>query len=269
MAEQIIVETPTISDKPLRARQIVRSTLWLVDHWLLVFSTVFGAAMIAPFLAPVFMHLGWTGPAQFIYSAYSLLCHQMAQRSIFLFGSQPMYNIAQLPVVITGNEATDTLALRAFFGNADLGWKVAWSDRMVYMYGGIWLAGMLYGLLRWRPVKTQGIALAALLLIPMAVDGGTHFLSDLAGGLTGGFRYNNQWLANLTGNSLPTWFYMGDAFGSFNSTMRLISGLGFGFALTWLTFPHIDKAFQEIAEELRAKLAKTTMQISQSGAFDR
>jgi hypothetical protein len=51
----------------------------------------------------------------------------------------------------------------------------------------------------------------------MLVDGITHTLSDMAGGIAGGFRYTNVWLADLTGNVLPTWFYQGDAFGSFNS----------------------------------------------------
>src|SRR5207249_3738719 len=160
---------------------------------------------------------------------YSFLCHQMAQRSFFLFGAQPMYNLNQLPITLTNNEVANMQAMRDFIGSPALGWKVAWSDRMVSMYGGIWLAGMVFGLLRHRrnirPLHWFGFG---LLLLPMAIDGGTHWISDVAGGMESGFRYDNQWLTNLTGNALPHWFYYGDAPGSFNSWMRLITGLLFG-----------------------------------------
>jgi hypothetical protein len=39
-----------------------------------------------PFLAPVFMKLGLEGIGRAIYLIYWPLCHQMAQRSFFLFG---------------------------------------------------------------------------------------------------------------------------------------------------------------------------------------
>ena len=61
-----------------------------------------------------------------------------------------------------------------------------------------------------------------LLLLPMAFDGGTHFISDIIGGIGGGFRYSNLWLAVLTGNVFPATFYVGDALGSFNSWMRFV-----------------------------------------------
>ncbi len=241
-----------------RAITVTRITAWALEHWIGLVLLVYGIVVFAPFFAPVFMHLGLVGPAQVIYFIYSFLCHQMAQRSFFMFGTQPMYTIAQLPLPLTGNAATDILALRAFIGNAELGWKVAWSDRMVSLYGGVWLTVLLFGWVRRRTVKKLGLVSTLLLLIPMAVDGGTHFLSDLSGGLTSGFRYDNQWLANLTQNALPVWFYIGDAFGSFNSWMRLISGLAFGFAVTWLALPIVDQALRETAQALREKLTHST-----------
>jgi len=238
-----------------RAIRIVRFSVWVLDHWIGLFSFSFGLLVFMPFLAPVLMHFGLVGPADLIYFVYSFLCHQMSQRSFFLFGSHPMYNIAQLPIAMTGNESVDTLALRAFIGNSALGWKVAWSDRMVYMYGGIWLAGLLFKLMSQRNIKRLGIVGIVTLLMPMAIDGGTHFLSDVTGGLTGGFRYNNQWLSDLTQNVLPSWFYVGDAFGSFNAWMRLISGLAFGFMFVWLAFPILKQNFQDTAQTLREKLS--------------
>src|SRR5690606_31561517 len=106
------------------------------------------------------------------------------------------------------------LVLRRFTGSEALGWKVAWSDRMVYMYVAPLLVAIAYAFARHRRVKPLPLWAFFLLLLPMAVDGGTHWLSDLAG-IGQGFRYTNAWLAGLTGNILPAWFYAGDALGSF------------------------------------------------------
>ena len=138
------IDSPIASDRQL-ARRIAASTLWLLEHWVVIFLILYGVFVFLPFFAPVFMRFGWTSDAQLIYTIYSTQCHQMAQRSFFLFGPQPMYNINQLPVQMTGDGVANMLALRAFIGNADLGWKVAWSDRMVSMYGGIWLAAVAFG----------------------------------------------------------------------------------------------------------------------------
>ena len=241
-----------------RAKHTVRVFLWIFEHWLLVFTTLFGAFIVAPFLAPVFMRLGWSGAAEVIYGIYSNFCHQMAQRCFFMFGPQQMYNIAQLPLNLSGRDMNaDMLTVRAFIGTPDLGWKVAWSDRMVYMYSAVWLAGLVYGFVRRRRrVWPLGFLGFGLLLLPMVVDGGTHMLSDMINGLATGFRYDNAWLATLTANKLPHWFYYGDAFGSFNSWMRLVSGLLFGIAIVWVAFPHIDESLQEAARTLRAKLER-------------
>jgi hypothetical protein len=255
MASQTGIQGSVAAPNRVTARRISRISLWLFEHWVAVFALVWGTFVIAPFLAPVFMRLGWNGPAQVVYAIYSALCHQMAQRSFFLFGPQPMYNIAQLPVTMTGNELADTLALRSFIGNAEMGWKVAWSDRMVSLYGGIWLAGLAFGVLGHRPIRPLRWRIFVLLTLPIALDGGTHAISDFTGGLVNGFRYSNLWLANLTGDSLPGWFYAGDALGSFNSWARLVSGLLFGFAVVWLAFPYLDRGLRESAATLRLKLA--------------
>ena len=113
----------------------------------------------------------------------------MAQRSFFLFGQHNMYTLDQLPVTLTGNTNTDTLLLRSFRGNDVWGWKVAWSDRMVSLYTGIWLVGVVYWWVsRFRPQKPIAIWRFGLLALPMVIDGGTHMMSDMVGGLTTGFR---------------------------------------------------------------------------------
>lgn len=73
----------------------------------------------------------------------------------------------------------------------------------------------------------------------MALDGGTHFLSDLTG-IGQGFRDSNAWLAALTGNGLPLAFYAGDVVGSFNSWLRLLTGILFGLGIVWFELPWIE-----------------------------
>lgn len=240
---------------PHTAPRSLLVTRWLMRHWLAVFLVLYGIFNALPFVAPVLMELGWTGGGNALYTFYSALCHQMAQRSFFLFGEHAMYNIDQLPVDLTGNTGMDTLLLRDFRGNDTLGWKVAWSDRMVSMYAGIWLVGVVYWLVsRVRPQKPITIWLFALLALPMALDGGTHMISDMSGGLIEGFRYHNDWLASLTGHALPVSFYSGDALGSFNSWLRLITGLLLAVGAVWLAFPLIDRYARDTEDAVNTKL---------------
>jgi hypothetical protein len=79
-------------------------------------------------------------------------------------------------------------------------------------------------------------------LLPMAIDGSSHFVSDLAG-IAQGFRDSNAWLAALTNHVFAPSFYAGDAVGSFNSWMRILTGVLFGVGVVWFGFPYIDEAF--------------------------
>jgi len=232
--------------------------LWLI--LLIVILTVFNGL---PFLAPLFMWIGWDAPGRAIYLIYSFLCHQMAQRSFFLFGlgGLQMYNIASLPLDLNGlSDGSRIMALRSFIGNAQIGWKMAWSDRMVYMYGSPLLLTVSYGLARTRiRIRPIPLWLFGLLMLPMAVDGFTHMISDFAG-IGQGFRDSNLWLAGLTGNAFPAWFYAGDALGSFNSWMRLFSGLTIGLAVVGLLLPYVDDAGITTASLPRPVLSEDTPQ---------
>jgi uncharacterized membrane protein len=191
-----------------------------------------------PWLAPVLMEFGWTGPAQALYSAYSFTCHQLPQRSYFLFGPKAMYSLSEIQAA--WQATNNPLVLRQFIGNEAMGWKVAWSDRMVSLYTSMLLGMLIFAMDRKRLPRLPLWA-AGLLLLPMAVDGGSHALSDLLGAGVGlGFRDANAWLTAIAGNALPPAFYAGDAIGSFNWWMRLFTGLLMGLALAWLLLPAID-----------------------------
>ena len=194
-------------------------------HWLLLTILIVAVYVGLPWLAPVFMNLGWTKAGNLIYLAYKTQCHQLPQRSFFIFGNNAMYSLTEIQSV--WKDSANPLILRQFTGNSEMGWKVAWSDRMVFMYTSIIFWGVIFFKPLRRGLKPMSWWAFLLLLLPMAIDGGTRFVSDILGGIDGGFRYDNLWLAGLTNNDFPATFYAGDALGSFNSWMRLITGILF------------------------------------------
>ncbi len=208
---------------------------WLARSWIGIFLFVYGLWVFLPFLAPVFVHIGWSSPGRIIYIIYSFFCHQLPERSYFLFGQKPMYALAEIQTA--WQRTINPFMLRQFIGDPAMGWKIAWSDRMISFYTSIWLFAVI-----WLPFRRKGKPLSwwvfGLLLLPIVLDGGTHAISDLAG-IGRGFRDSNLWLANLTQNTLPAWFYAGDALGSFNSWMRNLTGVIAGFAVVWLAFPAV------------------------------
>jgi uncharacterized membrane protein len=208
--------------------------------------------VLLPWLAPVFMHWGWVSAGKAVYLIYSFQCHQLPERSYFLFGREVMYSLSEIQSA--WQTTTDPLILRQFIGNSEMGWKVAWSDRMVSMYTSILFCGLLYGLVRKR-LKPISLGEFAILLLPMTIDGGTHMISDLAG-IGEGFRDTNIWLQILTKDAFSMAFYQGDALGSFNSWVRLITGILFGMALVAFVYPHLNDAFADIVRRSEATLLK-------------
>lgn len=224
------------------AAPAARPAGWIERHWLHLALVVLGIWTLAPWLAPLFMHLGWTGPGRAVYAIYSLFCHQMPQRSWFFFGERFTYSLDQIS--IAWPDSATMMGVRRFVGNDSMGWKLAWSDRMVSFYGGFFLFGLLYLALRDRILRS-GWQLSwrwlLLLVMPIALDGVSHMISDIAG-MSGGFRETNVWLAELTNHILAPAFYAGDGWGSFNSIMRLLTGLLASFALIFWAFPLVDRS---------------------------
>lgn len=218
-------------------------------NWFLITSVILGLYIGLPFLAPVFMKIGWESPARMIYFTYSFFCHQLPQRSYFLFGSRFTYTITEIQA--NWQNSLNPLVLRQFIGNAEMGWKVAWSDRMVSMFTSIWLFGLL-----WWPFRRRLKVLPwwgfVLFLLPMALDGSSHLVSDLFG-IGQGFRDSNTWLAILTNNSFTPGFYSGDAWGSFNSLMRFLTGFLFGMGIVWFGFPFLDDAFSQQTRHVESR----------------
>jgi uncharacterized membrane protein len=208
---------------------------WISKHWFATFLIIYGIWVWLPFLAPILMELGLTTAGNLVYFIYSFFCHQLPERSLFFFGDKTMYSLHEIQAA--WQDTANPMVLRKFIGSETMGWKIAWSDRMISFYTSVWLFALAWWPFRpkIKPLSWWGFA---LLLLPMIIDGSTHAVSDLAGiGL--GFRDTNQWLAALTNNSLPVAFYAGDGLASFNSWARLFTGLLAGLGIVWLALPYI------------------------------
>jgi len=242
-------DTISVTQTSSSAGSFQRLIYLLNRYWIVPFAAVMGIYVGLPFLAPIFMRWGWSSAGKTIYLIYSFLCHQLPERSYFLFGPKVSYSLGEIQAA--WQNTLNPMILRQFIGNPGMGWKVAWSDRMISMYTSILIFGLLWYPLR-RRIKVLPWWGFLLFLLPMTLDGGTHLLSDLSG-IGQGFRYTNTCLASLTNHSLPLSFYVGDALGSFNSWMRLLTGILFGIGVVWFGFPYIDLIFVDQVRHWRRK----------------
>ena len=197
-----------------------RLVAWLARHWLAVFNVVVALFIGLPFLAPLLMHAGATGAGRLIYTLYSPTCHQLPERSFFLFGPSGVYSVTELEalgLLPVGDNIFQREVLR-WIGAPEVGYKVAICERDVAIYGAILLSGLIFALLRGRlrrpgrPLPKLPIWLYGLLLVPLAVDGGTQLV---------GLR-ESDWL------------------------LRLITGGLFGAATVWLAYPYVEEAMAEV-----------------------
>lgn len=218
---------------------------WVARHWLVWFTSLTGMWITLPWLAPILMHAGATWPAYLIYLLYSPQCHQLPQRSYFLFGDQLMVPLADI-FSVTG--PSDPQDLRWFVGTPVLGWKVAWSDRMVALYTPLFLGATAYAIggRRWRLPRWRWALLIPYL--PLLIDGLSHVVDDT---FRLGLRADNAWLAAVTGNMFSQTFYIGDALGSFNWWARLLTGLLASATFVRQVYPLVDRGFASLARHER------------------
>ncbi len=235
-----------------------RFAAWTGRHWLSLFLVVYGAWVLAPFLAPLFMRMGAIAPALGLYTIYSYFCHQLPERSLFFFGPQPMYSLAQIKAAwpLDGFDG-----LRQFVGNSAMGYKMAWSDRMISFYGSLWVGGLVFAVVRDRLKSLPPLVWFLAGIVPVGLDGFTHMLNDILAGTSGsGFRDTNVWLQALTGGRFPQWFYAGDALGSFNSDARWITGLLFGLTTIWMLFPFVEQQMRDVARVATMQLERARIE---------
>ena len=256
--------TPTPSNNPPLVRSFIRGLQSLADmmtrKWLWVLNGFFALLLGGALLTPMLMQAGLTAPANVLYTIYSFTCHQLPERSYFLFTPQGFITTYEKDeVVAAGADPTNVLTMREFVGNTEVGYKAAFSDRMFSMYGGALIGGLIYGLLARRNKWVQPLPIWALILmaIPMAIDGSTHLISDLPNLPVSGFRDVNAWAYPIFGNQ-PEIFYTGSTTGTLNMWLRLFTGLLFGIGVALFAYPFLGMGFYDIHEEYEETRARVT-----------
>jgi uncharacterized membrane protein len=228
-------------------------------NWIWVFNTVAFIYVGLPILAPVLMNAGLTGQARIIYVAYGPMCHQMASRSFFLFGEQPVYPRQLAGTDFTPIEAympgipefsgvpTDPLQwtgfllpARQFLGNEQLGYKMALCERDIGIYSFVLVGGLLYAILRRRgQIKPLSfIAFIILGLGPIGLDGFTQLF-----GMYGAAANFSLFEALFPLRESPP-------------LLRTFTGAWFGLSLVWLAYPRIEESLKQTERDLEAKLRR-------------
>lgn len=206
---------PTPPDR--LTRTVNRAVAWVARHWLLLFSVFLILYLVIPISAPILMQTGHQGLARAIYSLYRLLCHELPERSYFLFGPQHVYSLPELTAagVLPGPTLFDR---PLYLGDAQHGYKIALCQRDLAIYGSLLLGGWLFGFLRNRRAALSRLTIKTYLIFvaPIAVDGFSQLF---------GWRESNYLL-------------------------RTATGAIFGLASVWLAYPHIEDAMRDALRDL-------------------
>ncbi len=255
----------------------LRLNIWLLKlsrRWLRVALVLIGLYAGLPWVAPTLMHFGLEGPAHLLYFAYGPFCHQFAFRSFFLFGEQPEYpraisgtmlkpyedyiaNSPQFDQALSNwigqpgrsyfqsvNEFDPYVwsfelqfASKDFFGDPQMGYKVAICERDISMYSAIFIGGLLYTLpvvrRRLRPVP---IWLYLILgIFPIGIDGFSQLL---------GYPPFSLWAPRET-----------------SPAFRIVTGTLFGLMNAWLAFPYLQLSFEDTRARLEDKLARASIHV--------
>ena len=164
---------------------LTRFLRWFSGHWLMVVNLLMGLQTALPVLAPILMRAGYQRIANLIYFVFRPLCHQLPERSFFLFGDKWVYSYEELSQTLGG------LVPQRWLGGPATGFKVAVCQRDVAIYSAIVVGGLLFAGLRGliRPMPLRGFG---LMVLPLAIDG----LGQLFG------LWTSTWLSRVITGSL-------------------------------------------------------------------
>lgn len=239
--KRLMASAPKYEDNLNSTRRITKAdrvSFWLTNHYMFLLNTILIIYLGLPFLAPVLQKVGAVAPAKFIHTIYSPLCHQLAYRSWFLFGEQAAYprELAGLEGQLSYEEATgldshDVLAAKKFTGNEIIGYKVAYCERDVAIYGGILVFGILFTLSGKKFKSIPWYVWILLGLLPIGLDGVSQLPSLVA----------NQF----------NWLPMRES----TPILRTLTGLLFGITTGWYGFPLIEETMLDSRKALKKKFA--------------
>jgi uncharacterized membrane protein len=213
-----------------------RRIAWLAKHWLWVANAFFFTYVGLPILAPILLAAGFTGAANTIYQTYNMVCHQLPTRAFFLFGEQ-----------------------------------VAMCQRCTSIYITLFIGGVVFNFARYKALSFQWYVLFAL---PMALDGGSAFVSELAQVLP-------LWIFWLLWSLIVgvAWFILARQKAMFwqlylvfiggfvalawlqfvglrvsDVYLRSLTGAIFGLGTVWFAYPTLEEGFQDTWRETTAYL---------------
>ena len=213
-------ETPARQPVTGRTRDLVifadKAIFKLAKHWLALANLFWALYVGLPVLAPILMDAGLTTPANIIYTLYRPACHQRPTRSYFIGGPQAYYSPEELAAA-----GVDVGPFSRDIGNETLGWKVAFCERDVAIYGSIFVTGLVYGLIRrrlgnWR----MRFRYFLIFLVPMGIDGTLQLFSF----------YESTWV------------------------MRTITGVFFGVGAVLFAYPYAEEGFADVRKSINKKL---------------
>ena len=198
---------------------------WLSKHYLSLINLILAIYVFLPLFAPVFMKLGKPEQANVIYRLYRPLCHQLAYRSFFLFGDQPVYprEIAGIGNLrsyeeVTAYDGDDVYAAMDFIGNEALGYKTALCQRDIAIYGSLLLFGLFFAISGKKIKPLPWFVWILLGLVPIGLDGMSQLVSQLE-------------------LSFLPWLNIRES----TPFLRVLTGFLFGWFTGWFGFPSIEE----------------------------
>jgi len=215
-----------------------RFSYFFSRYYVIILSVLLSIFIALPFFAPVLEKTGHSASANIIYKVYRVVCHQLAFRSFFIFGEQPIYprELANIDNLITYEQVTNSDVIdleyaRDWIGDTYYGYKVAICERDVAIYGSLALFGFLFQLSGKKIKQLPWYLWFIIALIPIGLDGVSQIPS-----LSGGWP---DWVP--VRESTPFW--------------RLLTGSLFGVGTGWFMYPMMEESMKETRITLHRKFA--------------
>ncbi len=180
--------------------KLISNVTVIIISFLVIYATL-------PILSPIAFKLGYYEVGKGIQFTYRAFCHQAVERSLYLFADgieskdldpaiAKFYTVYELKEyrVIPRNSYPEGVSWTfkflgyPYWGNEEIGYKVAYCIRDTGLYTGIAISSVItYIILQKKKKKGEDIQVIkipawiyAVLMLPMALDGGFQTLAEYA-----------------------------------------------------------------------------------------